>query len=101
MQKHLIFNYFILRYVKEKLDHFGIETSCDETAVALYSESSGLIGHKVYSQAKLHARYGGVVPELASRDHISKLLPLFKALIKENNISLDKLRAVAYTRDQD
>ena len=98
MQKHLIFNYFILRYVKEKLMIIlGIETSCDETAVALYSESSGLIGHKVYSQAKLHARYGGVVPELASRDHISKLLPLFKALIKENNISLDKLRAVAYT----
>ena len=65
----------------------GIETSCDETAVALYSQSSGLIDHKVYSQAKLHARYGGVVPELASRDHISKLLPLFKALIKKNNIS--------------
>ena len=54
----------------------GIETSCDETGVALYEGERGLLGHALYSQVALHAQYGGVVPELASRDHLSKLLPL-------------------------
>jgi N6-L-threonylcarbamoyladenine synthase len=53
----------------------GIETSCDETGVALYSGEHGLLSHALFSQVDLHARYGGVVPELASRDHIRKLLP--------------------------
>ena len=54
----------------------GIETSCDETATALYHSEKGLIAHRVFSQVDLHRDYGGVVPELASRDHISKLLPM-------------------------
>ena len=54
----------------------GIETSCDETGVALYDGGRGLLGHALHSQARLHADYGGVVPELASRDHIRRLLPL-------------------------
>lgn len=54
----------------------GIETSCDETAVALYDGEQGLLGHRLYSQVALHAEYGGVVPELAARDHIRKLEPL-------------------------
>ncbi len=54
----------------------GIETSCDETGVALYDGHRGLLGHTLHSQARLHAAYGGVVPELASRDHIRRLLPL-------------------------
>ena len=54
----------------------GLETSCDETGVALYDSHEGLLGHKLYSQIALHSEYGGVVPELASRDHIRKLLPL-------------------------
>jgi N6-L-threonylcarbamoyladenine synthase len=54
----------------------GIETSCDETGVAIYSDESGLIAHALHSQVDLHAVYGGVVPEIASRDHIRMLLPL-------------------------
>ena len=53
----------------------GIETSCDETAVAVYDESEGLLAHSVFSQVALHAEFGGVVPELASRDHVRKLVP--------------------------
>mgnify|MGYP003331196752 CR=1 FL=1 len=54
----------------------GIETSCDETGVALYDTNKGLLAHQLHSQVAIHAEYGGVVPELASRDHIRKLLPL-------------------------
>ena len=54
----------------------GIETSCDETGVAVYDSDRGLLAHRLYSQTKLHAEYGGVVPELASRDHVRKILPL-------------------------
>ena len=59
----------------------GIETSCDETAVALVDSQGGLLGQRVYSQTELHAEYGGVVPELASRDHIRKLLPLLRQVL--------------------
>ena len=65
----------------------GIETSCDETATALYDSEKGLIGHKVFSQIDLHNQYGGVVPELASRDHIKKLLPMIDHLINETERS--------------
>ena len=54
----------------------GIETSCDETGVAIYDANKGLLAHALYSQIAIHAEYGGVVPELASRDHIRKTLPL-------------------------
>ena len=54
----------------------GIETSCDETGVAVYDEDAGLLAHAVYSQVEIHAEFGGVVPELASRDHVRKLVPL-------------------------
>jgi len=53
----------------------GIETSCDETGVAIYDSERGLLGDALYSQVEMHARYGGVIPELASRDHIRKTLP--------------------------
>ena len=75
----------------------GIETSCDETGVALYDGSRGLLGHKLHSQARLHADYGGVVPELASRDHIRRLLPLTRELLEETGCRLDELTAIAYT----
>ncbi len=74
----------------------GIETSCDETGVAVYDSDSGLLGHTLYSQIALHSEYGGVVPELASRDHIRKLLPLIDALLDETN-SKGKIDGVAYT----
>lgn len=75
----------------------GIETSCDETAVAVYSARQGLLAHQIYSQVALHARYGGVVPELASRDHIRKLLPLIDAVLTDAGIKSSDLTAVAYT----
>ena len=75
----------------------GIETSCDETAVAVYSARRGLLAHQIYSQVALHARYGGVVPELASRDHIRKLLPLVDVALAEAGIERSHLSAVAYT----
>ena len=75
----------------------GIESSCDETGVALYDSERGLIGHELYSQIALHARYGGVVPELASRDHIRKLPLLVKELIEKADISLSDIDGIAYT----
>jgi len=71
----------------------GIETSCDETGVALYDLEQGLLGHALYSQVDLHAEYGGVVPELASRDHVRKLIPLIKTLLSDNHT----IDGVAYT----
>lgn len=73
----------------------GIETSCDETGVALYSDESGLIAHALHSQVDLHAVYGGVVPEIASRDHIRMLLPLIQQVMDEAGI--EKPDAIAYT----
>ncbi|HEX7964176.1 MAG TPA: tRNA (adenosine(37)-N6)-threonylcarbamoyltransferase complex transferase subunit TsaD [Gammaproteobacteria bacterium] len=61
----------------------GIETSCDETGVAVYDTSRGLLAHALYSQIKLHREYGGVVPELASRDHVQKLLPMVQKVVAE------------------
>jgi N6-L-threonylcarbamoyladenine synthase len=75
----------------------GIETSCDETGVALYDGERGLLGHVLHSQARLHADYGGVVPELASRDHVRRLLPLTARLLGETGSHLGELSAVAYT----
>ncbi|MEJ2361642.1 MAG: tRNA (adenosine(37)-N6)-threonylcarbamoyltransferase complex transferase subunit TsaD [Gammaproteobacteria bacterium] len=75
----------------------GIETSCDETAVALYDSERGLLGHQVYSQIALHAEYGGVVPELASRDHIRKTLPLIQQVLAESKYTLTDVDGIAYT----
>ena len=75
----------------------GIETSCDETAVAIYHPSQGLIGHLLYSQAQMHSEYGGVVPELASRDHIRKLIPLIGQLLSETGLQAADIGGVAYT----
>jgi N6-L-threonylcarbamoyladenine synthase len=74
----------------------GIETSCDETAVALYDADRGLLAQELYSQVELHAPYGGVVPELASRDHLRKLLPLLKKMLDESGGS-QAVGGVAYT----
>jgi N6-L-threonylcarbamoyladenine synthase len=75
----------------------GIETSCDETGVAIYDSERGLLAHGLYSQAKLHAELGGVVPELASRDHIRKTLPLIHQVIQESHIQKSDLQGIAYT----
>ena len=75
----------------------GIETSCDETGVALYDTVRGLLAQSIYSQVDLHARYGGVVPELASRDHIRKVVPLTTELLDKTGRSTADLDGVAYT----
>ena len=76
----------------------GIESSCDETGVALYDSEKGLLGHLLHSQVKLHASYGGVVPELASRDHVRKLIPLIEELLGKTGLQRRDIDAVAYTR---
>lgn len=75
----------------------GIETSCDETGVALYDSRQGLIHHTLYSQISLHREYGGVVPELASRDHIRKLIPLIKESLNNSGRQSSDINGIAYT----
>jgi N6-L-threonylcarbamoyladenine synthase len=75
----------------------GIESSCDETGVAIYQPGHGLLAHALYSQVALHADYGGVVPELASRDHVRKLLPLVREVLAEAGLGMRELGGVAYT----
>lgn len=75
----------------------GIETSCDETGVAIYDEEKGLIANQLHTQIALHADYGGVVPELASRDHIRKLAPLLQAALQEANLTAKDIDGIAYT----
>ncbi|VAW47460.1 N(6)-L-threonylcarbamoyladenine synthase [hydrothermal vent metagenome] len=76
----------------------GIESSCDETGVALYDTHKGLIADTLYTQVELHAQYGGVVPELASRDHIQKLSPLIQQTLAKANIKFSDLQGIAYTK---
>lgn len=76
----------------------GLETSCDETGLAIYDSERGLLGQVLYSQIKLHAEYGGVVPELASRDHVRKLIPLLDELLSQSQIKKNQIDAIAYTR---
>ena len=75
----------------------GVESSCDETGVAVYDVARGLLAHRLYSQASMHAEYGGVVPELASRDHVRKLLPLLEATLGDAGLRPRDLGGVAYT----
>ena len=75
----------------------GIESSCDETAVAVYDGTRGLLSHRLYSQVAMHQAYGGVVPELASRDHVRRLLPLVREALAEAQSTPDCIDGVAYT----
>lgn len=76
----------------------GIETSCDETGIAIYDEEKGLLAHTLYSQVKLHADYGGVVPELASRDHVRKIVPLIREAMKRADTRIEDLDGICYTK---
>ena len=76
----------------------GIETSCDETGLALFDSEKGLLGHTLHSQVDLHEAYGGVVPELASRDHIRLILPLLETLFKKTGVKKETIDAIAYTQ---
>lgn len=75
----------------------GIETSCDDTAVAIYNSVSGLLAHAVYTQVEMHSNYGGVVPELAARDHLRKVLPVLNKVTADAKINLQELNGIAYT----
>ncbi len=75
----------------------GIETSCDETGVALYDTEGGLLAHRLFSKIAMHAQYGGVVPELASRDHIQRVLPLVREVLADAQLSMQDLDGIAYT----
>jgi N6-L-threonylcarbamoyladenine synthase len=75
----------------------GIETSCDETGVAIFDSEQGLLADVLYSQAELHANYGGIVPELASRDHIRKLLPLLREALERAGLNKQDIDGIAYT----
>ena len=76
----------------------GIESSCDETGVALYHAERGLLAHTLHSQIALHNEYGGVVPELASRDHVRYALPLVREVLKQANCEMDDIDAIAFTQ---
>ena len=75
----------------------GIESSCDETGVAIYHSEKGLLAHSLYSQIELHAEYGGVVPELASRDHVLRLLPLIEETLEQAALTSEQINGIAYT----
>ena len=75
----------------------GIESSCDETGVAVFDDEKGLVGHVLHTQIAMHAEYGGVVPELASRDHIKRVVPLLREVLAQSETSMHDLCAVAYT----
>ncbi len=76
----------------------GIESSCDETGVAVYDTRRGLLAHALHTQAAMHAEYGGVVPELASRDHIRRVVPLTRQVLREAGLALEAVNAIAYTQ---
>ena len=76
----------------------GIESSCDETGIGVYSAEGGLLSHTLFSQVEIHAEYGGVVPEIASRDHIQRAIPLINESLQESNLTLQDLTGIAYTQ---
>lgn len=76
----------------------GIESSCDETGIALYQMGRGLLSHALHTQIAMHSEYGGVVPELASRDHVQRVIPLVRQVLHEADISLLQIDAIAYTQ---
>ncbi len=76
----------------------GVESSCDETGLALYDTKQGLLAHALYSQIAMHEQYGGVVPELASRDHVKRAIPLLEQVLSESQLVLSAVDAIAYTQ---
>lgn len=88
----------LLKDLKMPLITLGIESSCDETGIALYQTGRGLLAHALYTQVAMHNEYGGVVPELASRDHVRRVIPLVRQVMRETNVSLAQISAIAYTQ---
>jgi len=86
----------LMQKLRKKMRVLGIESSCDETGVAIYDTEKGLLAHRLFSQIAMHAEYGGVVPELASRDHIRKTLPLVEEVLNAASLTTADIDAVAY-----
>ncbi len=76
----------------------GVESSCDETGIALYDTERGLLAHALHSQVAMHEAYGGVVPELASRDHVRRAIPLLEQVLADSGESISSIDAIAYTQ---
>ena len=90
--------FYLSVFITDCMLVLGIESSCDETGVALYDTEAGLIAHQLHTQIAMHAQYGGVVPELASRDHIRRLTPLTQACLHEAGKTLNDIDAIAFTQ---
>ncbi|MCR3754988.1 MAG: N(6)-L-threonylcarbamoyladenine synthase, TsaD subunit [Candidatus Westeberhardia cardiocondylae] len=75
----------------------GIETSCDDTGIAIYDKKQGLLSNKIYNLKKMHSKYGGIIPEIASRNHIKKIIPLIKSALQESKSKLQDIDGIAYT----
>jgi len=84
--------------IESAMKILGVESSCDETGLAVYDTQAGLLAHAIHSQVAMHADYGGVVPELASRDHIRRVIPLTRGVMQQAGLALSDLDAVAYTQ---
>jgi N6-L-threonylcarbamoyladenine synthase len=95
-----IINYNVPSLEKPKMPPItlGIESSCDETGLALYQMGRGLLAHALYTQVAMHNEYGGVVPELASRDHVRRVIPLLQQIMRKADVSLNQINAIAYTQ---
>jgi hypothetical protein len=93
-----VFNYNTAYFERLSLITLGIESSCDETGIALYQMGRGLLSHALHTQIAMHSEYGGVVPELASRDHVQRVIPLIRQVMREADVSLGQLDAIAYTQ---
>ncbi|MFM8247401.1 MAG: tRNA (adenosine(37)-N6)-threonylcarbamoyltransferase complex transferase subunit TsaD, partial [Burkholderiaceae bacterium] len=76
----------------------GVESSCDETGLALYDTERGLVAHALHSQVAMHEAYGGVVPELASRDHVRRAIPLLEQILEQSALPLASIDAIGYTQ---
>jgi N6-L-threonylcarbamoyladenine synthase len=93
-----VFNYNTAYFERLSLITLGIESSCDETGIALYQMGRGLLAHALHTQIAMHSEYGGVVPELASRDHVQRVIPLVRQVMQQADVSLGQLDAIAYTQ---
>lgn len=87
----------LLREMQSEMRILGIETSCDETGVAIFDSEKGLLADALYSQVAMHAEYGGVVPELASRDHVRKIIPLIQEVMDKSGLGFPDISGIAYT----
>jgi len=98
LQRRIDYNVHSRNEVTMSLITLGIESSCDETGIALYQMGRGLLAHALHTQIAMHSEYGGVVPELASRDHVQRVTPLVRQVLHEADISLEQVDAIAYTQ---